>query len=167
MATASRVLDVKPRVEAIGTGLGDDDRSKVAASLAEILGGTYRLLIKTHVHHWNVVGPLFYPVHVMTEAQYLDLFAATDVLAERIRALGHTAPVPEIARRNEKVGLVTMSVEQLVDDLVTDNEALVRMMREAAEQAEATHDHVTHDLLVARMTVHEKAIWMLRAIVAK
>lgn len=36
----------------------------------------------------------------------------------------------------------------------------------AAEAAEEARDPVIHDLLVARMTVHETAVWMLRAVVA-
>jgi starvation-inducible DNA-binding protein len=111
-----------------------------------------------------VVGPLFHPIHLMTEAQYEDLFAATDTLAERIRALGHPTAAPRIG--HEPAATTRMSVAQLVADLVDDNEAIVRMMRDAAEAAEEARDHVTHDLLVARMTIHEKAIWMLRAVVA-
>lgn len=132
--------------------------------MQEILGATYRLLVKTRVHHWNVVGPLFHPIHLMTEAQYEDLFAATDTLAERIRALGHPTAAPRIG--TEAATTTKMSVEQLVGDLVEHNEAIVRLMRDAAEAAEEARDLVTHDLLVARMTVHEKAIWMLRAVAA-
>lgn len=164
MSNTSRVLAAESRTEAIGTGLTSAQRQKVATSLQEILGATYRLLVKTHVHHWNVVGPLFHPIHVMTEAQYEDLFAATDTLAERIRALGRPTAAPRIT--TESGSIAEMSVEKMVDDLVADNEALVRMMRDAAEAAEAARDLVTHDLLVARMTVHEKAVWMLRATVA-
>lgn len=164
MTNASRVLDAKPRTESIGIGLTSEQRDEVAASLQEILGATYRLLVKTHVHHWNVVGPLFHPIHLMTEAQYEDLFAATDTLAERIRALGHPTAPPRIT--TEKPTVTAMSVDQIVADLVADNEAVVRAMRDAAEAADEARDHVTHDLLVARMTVHEKAIWMLRAVVA-
>jgi len=38
--------------------------------------------------------------------------------------------------------------------------------REGAAQAEELKDFVTHDLLTERLAFHEKAIWMLRAIVA-
>lgn len=164
MAQTSRVLDPRPRTEPLGTGMSDQDRSTVAAALGEILDGTYRLLVKTHVHHWNVVGPLFHPLHLMTEAQYQDLFAAADVLAERIRALGHPTAPPRVG--TEKPRTAAMSVADLVADLVADNETLIRTMRDAAEAAEEAHDPVTHDLLVARMAVHEKAVWMLRAVIA-
>ena len=164
MSNPARVLEAKPRTEVIGTGLTSAQRDAVASSLQEILGATYRLLVKTHVHHWNVVGPLFHPIHLMTEAQYEDLFAASDTLAERIRALGRPTEAPRIG--TEPAATAKMSVERMIDDLVADNEALVRMMRDAAEAAEEARDFVTHDLLVSRMTVHEKVVWMLRAVVA-
>lgn len=164
MTNVTRALTPKPHTEALGIGLEADARATIATSLGEILSATYRLLIKTHVHHWNVVGPLFHPLHVMTEEQYNALFAATDVIAERIRALGHPAPIP--AFEAPKAKIADMSAKDLVEDLIADHEAAVRLMRETALMAEEADDIVTNDMLVARMTFHEKAIWMLRAVVA-
>lgn len=164
MANVSQVLQSKPKTEAIGTGLKDDARSSMAASLQSILGGTYRLLVKTQIHHWNVVGPLFHPIHVLTEEHYENLFEAVDTIAERIRALGHPTEPPVIG--SEKTKVAEMSAHELLSDLVADHEALCREMREAASAAEEAEDIVTNDMLVARLTFHEKAIWMLRAMLA-
>ena len=59
----------------------------------KVLADTYTLLVKTHVYHWNVVGPIFLPLHELTEKQYQNLFEAADTIAERIRALGHPTPL--------------------------------------------------------------------------
>lgn len=164
MASVSRVLMPKPGVEAIGTGIAADGRSRVAEALQEILGANFRLLVKTQIHHWNVVGPLFHPIHVLTEAHYRDIFEAIDTIAERIRALGHPTAAPVIGTEKPKVE--KMSAKELVEDLVAEHEALCRTMREAAAEADEVDDIVTNDMLVARLTFHEKAVWMLRAIVA-
>ncbi len=58
------------------------------------------------------------------------------------------------------------SAHDMLTQLVEDNEKIVRYIRESAEFAEELNDFVTHDLLVERMAVHEKAIWMLRAMIA-
>jgi len=58
------------------------------------------------------------------------------------------------------------SAEDMVETLVADHEAIVRSVRDIAIKAEKADDFVTHDLLVGRLTFHEKAIWMLRAIVS-
>lgn len=164
MASVSRALAPKPSVEAIATGIAADGRARTAEALQDILGASYRLLVKTQIHHWNVVGPLFHPIHVLTEAHYEDMFAAIDTIAERIRALGHPTAAPVIGTERAKV--TTMSAKELVEDLVADHEALCRSMRDTAAEAEEVDDIVTNDLLVARLTFHEKAIWMLRAVVA-
>lgn len=164
MANVSSVLQSKPKTESIGTGLDDAARAKIAASLQSILDSTYRLLVKTQIHHWNVVGPLFHPIHLLTEEHYENLFAAVDTIAERIRALGHPTSAPEIG--TEKKAVAEMSAHDLLADLVADHEAICRDMREAAAAAEEAEDIVTNDMLVERLTFHEKAIWMLRAMLA-
>lgn len=167
MATAA--LKKKPSKENVKTGLDAKARQEIANELAHILGDTYMLLVKTHVYHWNVVGPLFMPIHELTEAHYNDLFAASDVLAERIRALGHITPLSfaSMAKKAElSEAKSAASAEDMVEALVADHEQIVRSMREAALKAEKADDLVSHDLLVGRMTFHEKAIWMLRAIIA-
>jgi starvation-inducible DNA-binding protein len=163
----SDVLDVKPQIE--NPNLGIDDRQRLAAALEGIVADTYMLLVKTQGYHWNVVGPLFVSLHKLTEAQYEELFAAGDEIAERIRALGYPAPTSlramiKDSRVAEAKGRPT--AEEMVEDLVADNETVVRHLREITDLAEELHDQGTADLLTDRMKAHEKAIWMLRAIVA-
>lgn len=164
MSETFEILATSPRVESVQSGIEDEAREEIAVRLGDILSTTYSLLIKTHVHHWNVVGPLFHPLHVMLEEQYEALFEATDLYAERIRALGFPAPIPTIS---VAPGVRTMSAEEIVVDLVADHAAAVRAMREVALKADSLEDIVTHDMLVARMTWHEKTIWMLRAVITK
>ena len=167
MAQASAVLKPKSHDEDINIGLDKAYREKMAESLSQILAATYRLTIKSHVYHWNVVGPLFKPLHELTEEHYGALFEAADIIAERIRALGHLAPASlgeaaGFAPKASDVGKFT--AVSMVNDLVTDHEAAVKTMRKAAEQA---GDVVTADMLTDRLTFHEKALWMLRAIIAE
>ena len=91
--TNVEALDIKAEAEKINTGLSDQYRREMSQSLTDILAGTYHLTIKSHVYHWNVSGPLFKSLHELTEEHYEALFQAADVIAERIRALGHLAPV--------------------------------------------------------------------------
>ena len=170
MTSATNVLNVKPHKEAVHTGIDDADRKIIAKALSGILTDTYLLVIKSHVYHWNVVGPLFQPIHEMTEGHYENLFQACDVLAERIRALGHPAPLTDkqvLADGNISIDKTSTTAREMVEELVADHEGLCRTMRECAEMAEQKGDFVSHDLLTARLTYHEKAIWMLRAIITE
>jgi starvation-inducible DNA-binding protein len=164
----SEVLDVRSHVE--NPDLGIDDRKRLADALADIVADTYVLLVKTQGYHWNVVGPLFVSLHKLTEEQYEDLFEAGDELAERIRALGYPAPTSlremiKDSRVSEAKGNPT--AEEMVENLVADHQTVVRHLREITELAEELHDQGTADMLTDRMKSHEKAIWMLSAIVAR
>ena len=76
----------------IDTGIAEKDRKKIAEGLSRLLADTYTLYLKTHNFHWNVEGPMFNTLHLMFEQQYNELALAVDLIAERIRALGHPAP---------------------------------------------------------------------------
>lgn len=141
----------------------------VTDALTEVLTHTYRLVLKSHTYHWNVTGPTFLSVHEMTEAQYTDMFAAADVLAERIRALGKPALVSPAGLATGPDGKeldADLTAEEMVKDLMSDHEDLARRMRALVETAEAADDPVTADLATERTAFHEKAAWMLRATAA-
>jgi len=143
--------------------------ASVTDALTEVLTDTYRLVLKSHTYHWNVTGPLFSSIHEMTEGQYTDMFAAADVLAERIRALGKPAlvtPTSLAAGPKGKDPGVNMTADAMVKDLLTDHENLAQRMRALVETAEAAGDPVTADLATERAAFHEKAAWMLRATAA-
>ena len=153
-----------PASDKIDTGI--TGVTAIAKGLSEALADTYRLLFKSHAVHWNVEGPMFHSIHVVTEAQYTDLFQAADDLAERIRALGQIAPfqLAEITKMScvtdpAKLG----SAQDMVEDLATDHASVARRMRDLIGQAEKGEDVATADLLTARCAFHEKSAWMLRA----
>jgi starvation-inducible DNA-binding protein len=149
------------------TGLDTSDRKELAQAVSKALAETYVLYTKTQAIHWNVVGPMFYSLHKLTETQYEDLAEATDTIAERIRALGAPAPgsfgefleLSDIQETREK-----QTAEQAVTMLCGDHEIAARTFREATKLADEHDDVVTADLLTQRMAQHEKAAWMLRSI---
>ncbi len=76
----------------INIGINENDRQKIAEGLSRVLAESYILYLKTHNFHWNVTGSMFQPLHSVFEAQYSELAEAVDEIAERIRALGLSAP---------------------------------------------------------------------------
>ncbi|MDI3335566.1 DNA starvation/stationary phase protection protein [Defluviimonas aestuarii] len=157
-------LNVVPAPETVKTGV--QKVKPVAKSLAEALADTYRLVFKTHAYHWNVEGPLFYPIHKLTEAQYENMFAAADEIAERIRALGQLAP----ARLSDVIEASVVkdtdrlpSAQAMIEDLAADHETVAKRMHRVIKLADEHDDPVTADLITARSAFHEQAAWMLRA----
>lgn len=158
-------------IDPVQSGLSTRDRGQLSQGVADVLADTYVLLIKTHVYHWNVVGPLFIPVHQLLEVHYKDLFSAADELAERIRSLGRLAPLSfgkELLPRSDvDEEKSDRSAAGMIKQLVADHEEIVRRIRDVSSDAAERKDFVTHDLLNGRLAFHEKAVWMLRAIVAE
>lgn len=110
---------------------------------------------------------MFNTLHLMFETQYNELALAVDLIAERIRALGHPAPGSYAQYAKLSVIHETDSVpaaEEMVADLVKGQEAVVRTARKVFPTAEKASDQPTIDLLTQRMNVHEKTAWMLRAL---
>ncbi len=151
-------------------GIGDKDRKKIATQLSKLLADSYTLYLKTHNYHWNVTGPQFNTLHTMFEQQYTELAMAVDEIAERIRALGITAPgsYSEFAKLTSvEEGTGDESAEEMIRQLVVGQETVVRTARKAFPAADAANDEPTADLLTQRMQVHEKNAWMLRSMLAK
>lgn len=145
-------------------GLEAKARKELGQKLGGVLNSVYSLMVRTQVYHWNVEGPLFEPVHKLTEAQYTAMFAAVDEIAERMRALDVK---PAVNMNGFPTGVSNVpekhSAEAMIADLVRQTEAVVRQMREVVSAADEAEDVVTADMLTGMIAQHEKDTWMLRS----
>jgi starvation-inducible DNA-binding protein len=148
-------------------------KNYIANSLQGVLASTYGLYLMTHNYHWNVEGERFYPLHKMFEDQYNELFQAVDVVAERIRALGDYALPFEGEDILESSKMVSNALnkeadsgsraQRMVMNLMNANEEAVKNCQAAKKAAQGLQDDETENLMVERITAHQKAIWMLRS----
>ncbi|MBI2754885.1 MAG: DNA starvation/stationary phase protection protein [Betaproteobacteria bacterium] len=155
---------------ALNTGISARDRARIAQGLSRMLADTYLLYLKSHSFHWNVEGPMFQTLHLMFMEQYTEAWNAIDLIAERIRALGHYAPgtykeYVKLARIQETDGVPKAG--KMVRLLIDAQESVVRTAREVLPIAEEANDQPTLDLLTQRMDIHEKNAWMLRSLLKK
>jgi|TARA_R100001126_G_scaffold98452_1_gene72777 starvation-inducible DNA-binding protein len=153
----------------VETGVDRKDRRELAKMLTKIVGSSHVLYAKVRGVHWNVVGPAFYSLHNMTEEHYEDLNTAIDDMAERIRAIGFTAPtgLSEMMENSSiKDQTKLLSTEDMVKELVEDHEKMARLLRDGVAAAEEVDDVKTADMLTERIGVHEEAAWMLRATIS-
>ena len=151
----------------INIGISADERETIAKGLSALLADSYTLYLMTHNFHWNVTGPMFNTLHLMFMGQYTEQWNALDIIAERIRALGHPAPgtykeFVKIASIKEVEGVPRAT--DMIRHLVTAQEATARTARELFPVVNAANDQPTADLLTQRLEVHEKTAWMLRSL---
>ena len=151
-------------------GINEKDRKKIADGLSHLLADTYTLYLKTHYFHWNVTGPMFQTLHLMFEAQYMELALAVDLVAERIRSLDFYAPGTYrdfVKMASIKESESVPKAQDMIRELVAGHEAVVRTARSVFPAAEKAADEATADLLTQRLQLHEKTAWMLRSLLEK
>lgn len=107
---------------------------------------------------------MFNTLHRMFEQQYIELAAAVDEIAERIRALGVHAPgsyaqFAALTSIEEQTGVPAAT--ETIEELVRDRESVFRTARSIFPLAPEAHDEPTADLLTQRLQLHEERGWML------
>lgn len=151
-------------------GLTAEQRGGSIELLNVCLANVSILTIKTKKAHWDVVGPQFRSLHLLWDEQYTKLAAASDEIAERIRALGGF-PVATakgflaLTELTEQPGEVPNATENVIA-LLNDHETIVRGLRSGIDKAQdRLHDAGTADFLTQLLRDHEQMAWMLRSFV--
>lgn len=144
----------------------ETQNTPVRDALRLVLADSYALLGLTHLCHWNVEGPSFFALHQAFEEQYTELFGAIDEIAERIRAIGGYAPgglnaFARMAQIEEVAENASASV--MVQALGAAHRKVIKDAVAARKVAGETGDAETEDLMIARIQVHEKTLWMLES----
>ncbi len=138
----------------------------VSDSLKVALADSYVLYLKTQNFHWNVTGPNFKSFHMMFEEQYNDLFAAVDLIAERIRAIGDKAPgsfAKYATLTNIKEGDENLDASSMIKELASDQEVIAKTLTKALQEAQKIDDEVTAGIVTDRIEIHQKNAWMLKS----
>jgi len=157
----------KKPTPSIDIGISGADRADIAQGLSKLLADSFSLYLMTHNFHWNVTGPMFNTLHTMFMEQYTEQWNALDMIAERIRALGHPAPgtykeFVKLASIREVDGVPKAT--DMIRHLVAAQEATARTARGLFPLVDKANDQPTMDLLTQRLEVHEKTAWMLRSL---
>jgi starvation-inducible DNA-binding protein len=135
-------------------------------SLNQVLADSYALMALTHLAHWNVEGQGFFALHTAFQTQYEELFTAIDEIAERVRALDAYA-IGGLAKFAQTAGLrefaAPMAQEDYVKELIAANDKLIADAAVARDLAGEANDAESQDLMIQRITVHQKTVWMLKS----
>jgi len=139
----------------------------VVEGLQTLLADSYALLGQTHLAHWNVEGPNFFSLHAAFQSQYEELFSAVDEIAERLRALDVLAPggLKTLAKASsiQEMAVETTPAKDYVAHLVECHEIVLGTAHELREASGTADDLETQDLVIGRIQVHQKTLWMLKS----
>lgn len=133
--------------------------------LTTVLANEMLLYTKTRKFHWNVSGNSFMELHKLFESQYTALEQEIDEIAERISKLGGNAigTMKEFIDNSIlKENLKTVDQREMLHELLTDHEMVLKQLRDFVKTVEETQDYGTTDFLTALIQKHEEQSWMLR-----
>ena len=147
------------------TDLGANAAKDIAGAMNAILADTFVLYMKTKNFHWHVSGPHFRDYHLLLDEQADQLFATTDVIAERVRKIGKPTlrSIGDIARKQRLADNDAdyVTPDDMLAELREDNQRVVASMREAHGLCDEHEDVATASLLETFIDDAEKRVWFL------
>jgi starvation-inducible DNA-binding protein len=147
------------------TDLSAEGVREVSTALNALIADTFALYVKTKNFHWHVSGPHFRDYHLLLDEQGDQLAASIDILAERARKIGGTTvrsigQIAKLQRIKDNDKNYVPAIDMLLE-LMNDNKAQIRHMREAHEVADKHEDAATASLLENFIDEAEKRCWFL------
>jgi len=163
-AKAASQRTAQPRL-ATPTDLAANATKDIAAGLNLLLADTFALYLKTKNFHWHVSGPHFRDYHLLLDEQADQIFAMTDVLAERVRKLGGATirSIGDISRQQRIADndAAYVDPQDMLAELREDNQRVVAAMREVHDVCDEHNDVATASLLEVFIDEAEKRVWFL------
>jgi starvation-inducible DNA-binding protein len=145
--------------------LGANATRDIAGALNGLLADVFALYMKTKNFHWHMSGPHFRDYHLMLDEHSDQIFAMTDVLAERTRKIGQLTlhSIGEISR-NQRItdnDAPYVTPQDMLAELREDNGELAKRMREAHEMIDEQKDVATASVLEVFIDETERRAWFL------
>ena len=147
-------------------GLEENVRQQSVTGLNQLLADTITLRDMYKKHHWQVVGPTFYQLHLLYDKHYEEQANLVDDIAERIQILGGVAvamahdvaelsSVPRVPRDREEA---PVQVSRLLDA----HQRILKNCHDYAEKAADAKDDGTNDLIVSQLVrTNEMQVWFV------
>ena len=136
-----------------------------ASALNALLADSFALYFKTKNFHWHVSGPHFRDYHLLLDDQAAQIFATTDLIAERVRKLGERTltSIGDIARHQRIADndADDVSAADMLAELRADNLALVASLKELKDIVDAAKDNATSGVVDTWTDEAEQRAWFL------
>ena len=147
-------------------GLNEATRKGSVTMLNQLLADTISLRDMYKKHHWQVVGPTFYQLHLLYDKHYEEQAELVDAIAERIQILGGVAvamahdvaeltSLPRVPRDREEAPVQ-------VSRLLSAHQSILKNCHDYAKKADESGDDGTNDLIVSQlMRTNELQVWFV------
>ena len=135
-------------------------------ALNQVLADTIAIRDMYKKHHWQVVGPTFYQLHLLFDKHYEEQNELIDVLAERVQRLGGIALAmgADVAEETniERPPRGREEAPVQISRLLEAHEIILKESREYAKAADEDGDDGTNDVLVSDVIrTNERQVWFI------
>ena len=155
---------ITPRLKT-PTDLGANATKDLSAALNAVLADAFALYMKTKNFHWHMSGPHFRDYHLLLDEHSDQIFATTDVIAERVRKIGGKTlrSIGDIARKTRIADndAAYVAPDDMLAELREDNQRVIAAMREAHDLCDEHNDVATASLLETFIDDAERRVWFL------
>lgn len=146
-----------------------DLKPSAAAAIAEainpLIADAFALYLKVKNFHWHMSGSHYREYHLLLDEHADQIFAMTDVLAERvrkiggttIRSIGHVAKLQEVSDDDREY----VTPLDMLKELVEDNKNFAARQRAAHEVCDEHKDIATASFLEVFVDETERRTWFL------
>jgi starvation-inducible DNA-binding protein len=142
-----------------------DAVDEIARSLNVLLADMFALYVKTKNFHWHVSGPHFRDYHLLLDEQATQIFATTDMIAERVRKLGRPTlrSIGDIARLQRVADNESddVAAREMLTELLQNNLELTVNLRKAHALCDRHGDIATASLIETWIDGAEQRTWFL------
>ncbi|UOR06383.1 DNA starvation/stationary phase protection protein [Hymenobacter aerilatus] len=147
-------------------GLSEDTRRESVELLNQLLADTCSLRDMYKKHHWQVVGPTFYQLHLLFDKHYEEQSELVDTIAERIQILGGVAvamaadvaeltSIPRPPRDREEVPVQ-------ISRLLEAHQIILEQCHDIAKKADDSGDDGTNDMVISDvLRANEMQVWFV------
>ena len=153
-----------PRL-ATPTDLGANATKDISGAINALVADIFALYLKTKNFHWHMSGPHFRDYHLLLDEQADQIFAMTDVLAERVRKIGGTTirSIGDISRQQRLADNDAPYVDpqDMLAELREDNQSLAARLREVHDVVDELRDIATASLIENWIDETERRVWFL------
>lgn len=166
--SSAKKSDLKQRRKApliTPSDLGAAAARNIEGGLNAVLADVFALYLKTKNFHWHMSGPHFRDYHLLLDEQATQVYAMTDLIAERIRKVGGTTlrSIGHIARlqRIKDNDAEYVEPQDMLAELREDNQSLTARLREVHEVVDELRDIATASLIENWIDESEQRAWFL------
>jgi starvation-inducible DNA-binding protein len=151
------------------TDLTPQEVQAVTQAVNPLIADTFALYVKTKNFHWHLSGSHFRDYHLLFDEQADAMFAAVDIMAERVRRIGGTT-IRSISHIEQLQTIQDDNNDfvppgEMVKRLMDDNGHMAKMIRDTIAVCDKNRDSATSNALQEILDETERRKWFLFEVV--